>query len=83
VIFAQVAASQGEPKEAIRCYLKALKQDKNVMSAVLPEMVECFLELDDYKGLDKQLASHWQDNHAVDVLVKRVTLLSRQGNQQQ
>ena len=83
VIFAQVAASQGEPKEAIRCYLKALKQNKNVMSAVLPEMVECFLELDDYQGLDKQLASHWQDNHAVDVLVKRVTLLSRQGKQQQ
>jgi lipopolysaccharide biosynthesis regulator YciM len=83
VIFAQVAASQGEPKEAIRCYLKALKQDKNVMSAVLPEMVECFLKLDDYQGLDKQLASHWQDNHAVDVLVKRVALLSRQGKQQQ
>jgi lipopolysaccharide biosynthesis regulator YciM len=83
VTFAQVAASQGEPKEAIRCYLKALKQDTNVMSAVLPEMVECFLKLDDYQGLDKQLASHWQSNHAVDVLVKRVTLLSQQGKQQQ
>jgi len=83
VIFAQVAASQGEPKEAIRCYLKALKQDGNVMLAVLPEMVECFIKLDDYQGLDKQLASHWQSNHTVDVLVKRVKLLAQKGRQQQ
>jgi lipopolysaccharide biosynthesis regulator YciM len=83
VIFAQIAASQEEPKEAVRCYLKALKQDKNVMLAILPEMAECFSELGDYQGLDKQLASHWQQNHAVDVLVKRVELLVQEGKQQQ
>jgi lipopolysaccharide biosynthesis regulator YciM len=83
IIFAEVAASQGESKEAIRCYLKALKQDNNVMSAVLPEMVECFIKLDDYYGLDKQLANHWQSNHAVEVLVTRVKLLAQQGKQQQ
>jgi lipopolysaccharide biosynthesis regulator YciM len=83
IIFAEVAASQGESKEAIRCYLKALKQDNNVMSAVLPEMVECFTKLDDYYGLDKQLANHWQSNHAVEVLVTRVKLLAQQGKQQQ
>jgi lipopolysaccharide biosynthesis regulator YciM len=83
IIFAEVAASQGESKEAIRCYLKALKQDNNVMSAVLPEMVECFTKLDDYYGLDKQLANHWQSNHAVEVLVTRVKLLAQQRKQQQ
>jgi len=83
VIFAQVAASQNEYHEAIRCFIKALKQDNNVMLAVLPQMVECFTKLEDYSGLDKQLASHWQHNHAIEVLVKRVTLLSQQGQQQQ
>jgi lipopolysaccharide biosynthesis regulator YciM len=83
VIFAQIAASQDEPREAVRCYLKALKQDNNVMLAILPEMAECFTKLRDYQGLDSQLASHWQQNHTVDVLVKRVKLLAREGKQQQ
>lgn len=82
VIFAQIAASQGELREAVRCYLKALKQDSNVMLAVLPEMVECFVRLEDMSGLDKQLASHWQYNHAIAVLVKRVELLAQNGEQQ-
>ena len=83
VIFAEVAATQGEPREAIRCYLKALKQDSNAMLAVLPKMADCFLKLEDYQGLDKQLANHWQHNHAIEVLVKRVKLLAEQGKQQQ
>lgn len=83
VIFAEVAATQGEPREAIRCYLKALKQDSNAMLAVLPKMAECFLKLEDYHGLDKQLANHWQHNHAIEVLVERVKLLAEQGKQQQ
>lgn len=81
VIFAQVAANQGEYHEAIRCYLKALKQDTHVMLAILPEMAECFIKLEDYKGLDKQLAAHWQQEHAVEVLVKRVKLLAGRGQQ--
>ncbi len=83
VIFAQIAATQGEPSEAIRCYLKALKQDSNVMLAILPEIAECFIKLEDYKGLDKQLSNHWQHNHTIEVLVKRVKLLAHQGRQQQ
>lgn len=83
VIFAQVASTQGEPSEAIRCYLKALKQDNNVMLAVLPQMAECFIKLNDFQGLDKQLANHWQNNHAIEVLVKRVKLLAEQDKQQQ
>lgn len=83
VIFAQVAMSQGEHHEAIRCFLKALKQDQNVMLAILPEMSECFIKLEDHQGLDKHLANHWQYNHAVEVLVKRVTLLAGQGEQKQ
>jgi len=83
VIFAQIAASQNEHHEAIRCYLKALKQDNNVMLAILPKMAECFIKLDDYQGLDKHLASHWQHNHAIEVLVKRVKLLAQKGQQQQ
>ncbi len=83
VIFADVAATQGEPREAIRCYLKALKQDSDAMLAILPKMAECFLKLEDYQGLDKQLANHWQHNHAIEVLVKRVKLLAEQGKQQQ
>ena len=83
IIFAQVASSQGESKEAIRCYLKALRQDSNVMLAVLPHMVQCFTQLDDHKGLDKQLANHWQGNHSVEVLVTRVKLLAQQGKQQE
>lgn len=82
ILFAQVAASQNEPKEAIRCYLKALKQDSNVMLAVLPDMVKCFVDIEDYSGLDKQLEKHWQNNHAVQVLVTRVKLLAQQGKQQ-
>lgn len=83
VIFAQVADSQGETREAIRCYLKALKQDSNIMLAVLPEMAQCFVKLEDFSGLDKQLANHWQHNHAIEVLVKRVKLLAERGKQQQ
>lgn len=83
VIFAQVAASQHEYHEAIRCYLKALKQDSNVMLAVLPKMAECFIELGDLQGLDQQLSLHWQNNHDVEVLVTRVKLLADQNFQQQ
>ena len=83
VIFAQVAASQYEYHEAIRCYLKALKQDSNVMLAVLPKMAECFIELGDLQGLDQQLSLHWQNNHDVEVLVTRVKLLADQDFQQQ
>ena len=82
IIFAQIAASQNEASEAIRCYLKALKQDNNAMLAVLPDMVKCFIQLEDYKGLDKQLENHWQSNHAVEVLVTRVKLLAKQDEQQ-
>jgi lipopolysaccharide biosynthesis regulator YciM len=82
VIFAQVAASQGEFNEAIRCYLKALKQDNNVMQAVLPDMAECFIQLEDYSGLDKQLDRHWRQEHSIEVLVRRVELLANQGQQQ-
>ena len=82
IIFAQIAASQNEPTEAIRCYLKALKQDNNAMLAVLPDIVKCFSQLDDYKGLDKQLETHWESNHAVEVLVTRVKLLAKRGKQQ-
>lgn len=82
VIFAQVAASQGEPKEAIRCYLKAIKQDPHVMLPILPGMVESFSKINDYQELDKQLAQHWQQYHAVEVLTQRVRLLTEQGKQQ-
>lgn len=82
VIFAQIAASQGEFNEAIRCYIKALKQDSNVMPAILANMVECFIQLEDYTGLDKQLDRHWRQKHSVDVLVKRVEILANQGKQQ-
>lgn len=83
VIAAEVAASQGEPKEAVRCYLKAIKQDSHVMLPILPGMVECFRKINDYQELDKQLAQHWQQHHAIGVLVQRVRLLSEQGKQQQ
>lgn len=83
VIFAQIAASQNEHHEAIRCYLKALKQDANVMLAVLPKMSECYVNLEDLQGLDKQLSLHWQNNHDIEVLVRRVKLLAEQGRQQQ
>tara|TARA_B100001063_G_scaffold73711_1_gene67916 strand:+ start:696 stop:1859 length:1164 start_codon:yes stop_codon:yes gene_type:complete len=83
VIFAQVAASQNEYHEAIRCYLKALKQDNNVMLSVLPELAKCFIQLEDLVGLDKQLSMHWQKNHDIEVLVKRVKLLAEQGQEQQ
>ena len=82
VIFAEVAASQGEPKEAVRCYLKAIKQDPHVMLPILPGMVESFSKINDYQELDKQLAQYWQQHHAVEVLVQRVRLLSEQGKQQ-
>lgn len=82
VIFAQVAASQGEYHEAIRCYLKALKQDNNIMLSVLADMAECYIQLEDYSGLDKQLDKHWQQEHAIEVLVKRVELLAQKGQQQ-
>lgn len=83
VIFAEVAASQGEPKEAVRCYLKAIKQDPHVMLPILPGMVESFNKINDYQELDKQLAQHWQGHHRVEVLVERVRLLVKQGKQQQ
>lgn len=83
VISAEIAAVQNEPHEAVRCYLKALKQDSNVMLAILPKMVECFKQLDDLKELDRQLSKHWDQNHAVEVLVERVHQLSDQGLQQQ
>jgi lipopolysaccharide biosynthesis regulator YciM len=82
IIFAQIAAVQNEPREAVRCFLKALKQDSNIMLAILPQLVECFAKLEDLQELDKQLAFHWKQNHAIEVLVQRVHLLSDQGQQQ-
>ncbi len=83
VIFAQVAASENEYHEAIRCYLKALRQDNNIMLPILPSLIECFTCLDDFSGLDKQLDQHWQKNHTVEILVQRVKLLASQERQQQ
>lgn len=83
IIFAQIAASQGEHHEAIRCYLKALKQDNNIMLAILPALIESYVLLEDFSGLDKQLAEHWRKNHSVEVLVQRVKLMAGQENQQQ
>lgn len=82
IIFAQIAAVQNEPNEAVRCFLKALKQDSNVMLAVLPQLVECFTQLENYDELDKQLSYHWKQNHSIEVLVERVGMLSNQGQQQ-
>lgn len=83
IIFAQVAASQGEYHEAVRCYLKALKQDSNIMLAILPSLEECFSHLEDLASLDEQLNKHWQKNHEVEVLVSRMKLMADQGEQQQ
>lgn len=83
IIFAEVAASEHEYHEAIRCYLKALRQDNNIMLPILPSLIECFTYLDDFSGLDKQLDQHWHKNHTVEVLVQRVKLLASRAQQQQ
>lgn len=80
VLYASIAQQQGEHKEAIRCYLKALKQDDKVMGSILDDLVECFLATEDYSSLDLYLQKHWHKRHDINVLIARVkTMAQKQG----
>lgn len=81
VISARIARHQGEHQEAIRCYLKALKQDGNVMVAILDEMLESFNAVEDVKGLDIYLDQYWQQQHDINVLIARVRSKAKLGEQ--
>jgi len=80
VIFADIAISQNEYNEAVRCYLKALKQDGTVMSVILDNLVMCFQKLDDYSGLDKYLGLSWREDRNIQSLVAKSKTQAEQGN---
>ena len=80
VIFADIAMSQGEYNEAIRCFLKALKQDSNVMAVILDDLVICFRKLEDYSGLDKYLGQSWREVKNIRSLVAKSKALADQGD---
>ena len=76
VIFAEIAVYEGEQREAIRCYLKALKQDVHIMSAILPDLIACFEEVEDYAGLQQHLSASWQQEKNINVLISKSKALA-------
>lgn len=68
VVQGNLAYGQGEPREAIRCYLRALELNSKVIISILPTLVDCFNQVNDPKGLLHICYKEWQSNHYVPAL---------------
>ncbi len=71
VLQGQLAQSQNEQYEAIRCYLKATALDKNAIIHILPNLVKAFELLQDKQGLLQHLNEYWYRSQYVEVLAKK------------
>lgn len=80
VILANLAFEQNEPREAIRCYLRAIELSANTTVHVLDNMVAAFQQIEDSRGLDSYLEKHWQQSRFVPALIAKThALIEQQG----
>ncbi|MCD8523214.1 MAG: hypothetical protein LRY66_13405 [Saccharospirillaceae bacterium] len=71
VVQGDLAYGQKEPREAIRCYLKAVDVDTQAIVMVLERMVESFRDVHDGSGLVTHLTKQWQGSQYVPALVAK------------
>ncbi|MDK2776139.1 MAG: hypothetical protein KYX62_00545 [Pseudomonadota bacterium] len=76
VVLGNLAHSQNEPREAIRCYLKAVEVDSEVIVVVLEPLRDCFVAVGDVQGLLLHLESQWRASQYVPALAARVECLA-------
>lgn len=69
VVQGDLAFSQNEPNEAIRCYLKAMEVDPQAIVSVLEKLRDSFIQVGDSAGLMAHLSAQWQASHYVPALM--------------
>lgn len=69
VVQGDLAFGQGEPHEAIRCYLKAVEVDPQAIVSVLNPLCDSFAKVGDTAGLMVHLGKQWQASHYVPALM--------------
>lgn len=69
VVQGNLAYSQNEPHEAIRCYLKAMDVDPQAVVSVLTPLRDSFNKVDDNAGLMAHLSKQWQASQYVPALM--------------
>lgn len=80
VILANMAFLLDEPREAIRCYLRAIELNANATVHVIDNMVSAFQQIKDISGLDTYLEKHWKQSQFVPALVAKThALVEQQG----
>ncbi|ASP40385.1 hypothetical protein CHH28_17630 [Bacterioplanes sanyensis] len=80
VVQGDLAHSQGELREAIRCYLRAVEVDGQSIIHVLEPMVDCFRQLGDFDGLSRYLGEHWRSTQYVPALIAQLECDAEQGD---
>ena len=78
IVQGDLAYSQNEAREAIRCYLKAVEVDTQAIVVVLEKMTGSFHDLGDVNGLISHLDRHWQSSHYVPALTARTECIAEQ-----
>jgi lipopolysaccharide biosynthesis regulator YciM len=80
VVQGDLAHVQGELREAVRCYLRAVDVDGQAIIHTLEPMVDCFRQLQDLDGLERYLGQHWRDTHYVPALIAQLECEAEQGD---
>ena len=75
-----LAHAQGELREAVRCYLRAVNVDGQAIIHTLEPMVDCFRQLQGLEGLERYLGQHWRDTHYVPALIAQLECGAEQGD---
>lgn len=78
VVQGNLALSQEEPHEAIRCYKRALDINPKAIFSVLTPLYESFLNVEDEKGLMDTLAKEWKKSSYIPALKLYSEKLSEQ-----
>jgi len=80
VVQGDMAYSQNESREAIRCYLRAVEVDSQSIVVVLDKMTQSFRAVGDNSGLLTYLDKHWKSSHYVPALMAKTEVLSQQNS---
>lgn len=78
VVQGNLAYTQNEPNEAIRCYIRALDINPKAIFSVLDKLYDSYLQVQDEKGLMHTLNKQWQISRYVPVLKLYSQRLSKQ-----
>lgn len=76
VVQGNIAHQQGEPNEAIRCYLKAVELEPHSIATLLEDMCDSFEKVGDMRGLMVHLGKQWKSSHYVPALSARTQCLA-------